>query len=105
MKAIAAFWILGVLGYLLIPVARRLTGAHSADAPRKVDLAAGVEVGRSRVRFADGSRAGRESLYVVVAGRVRIGDLELRPGEAALVPPGAAPNLDADSRVVTVDAR
>jgi hypothetical protein len=104
-KAIAAFWILGVLGYLLIPVARRLSAASAVGEPRKVDLTAGVEVGRTHVRVADSSPSGRERLYLVVSGQMRIAGVQLRAGEAALVPGGTAPEIEAGSRVVTIEAR
>jgi hypothetical protein len=104
-KAIAAFWILGVLGYLLVPVARRLTGAPGAGPPRRVDLAAGIELGRARIHLARTAPAVRESLYIVVTGRARIGELELAAGDAALVPAGAIAELDAGSQVVTVETR
>lgn len=105
-KVMGAFWILGVLSYLLIPVGRRLTATPPGEeAPRRVDLAAGVEVGRSRVRLAGAEPAARECLYVVVSGRAQVGGLALEPGEAALVPAGTPSEVDAGSTVIAVEAR
>jgi hypothetical protein len=87
-KAAVAFWILGVLGYLLIPVARRLAAPGAAGGPRRVEL----------VRLA-GCRPG-ETLYVVLDGRARVGDLELEEGEAAVAT--VAPEPEPGARVVAL---
>jgi hypothetical protein len=104
-RAIGAFWILGVLGYLLIPVARRLKSSAGPGVARRVDLAAGVELGRARIALAGAAPPRRETLYVVIAGHARIGGLELGPGDAALAAGGTAAEQDAGSRVVTVETR
>lgn len=86
-KAAAAFWILGVLGFLLIPVARRLA-TPATGGPRRVDLA---RLARCRPG---------ETLYLVLDGRARLAELELEPGEAAVAT--AAPEPEPGARVVAI---
>ena len=106
-KTIASFWILTVLAYLLTPVARRLRASEQSSTVRKVDLREGINVGGASVRSLrpePGRRHRDDVLYVVIAGGLRIGDLDAGPGEAVLVPLGVDndPEADPESLVLVV---
>lgn len=104
-KVIASLWILTVVSYLLIPVARRISGAPDGGAVRQVDLDEGVTIARARVRLTGATAAPRgEALYVVLGGHARLGDLELGPGQAAVAPPGTTPVLTEDAEVLLITA-
>ena len=107
-RAIASSWILAVLAYLLTPVVRRLAAPEPSGAVRKVDLRGSVSIGAVGVReLAPEPGSGRsrdDVLYVVVAGRLRIGDLDAGPGEGLLAPHHVEhnPEVEPGSRVLVV---
>lgn len=107
-KLLVTLWILAVLGYLLIPVLRRIATTPAEGAPRRVDLATEAAVGGVTVRLLGPSpgrtRGRRDLLYLVLDGALRLDGLELGRGEAALVPRGVAhaPEPAPGARVVVV---
>lgn len=109
-KTLASLWILTVLAYLLTPVARRLATPEEVAATRKVDLRETVRVGDADVRALapePGRRRSRSDLlYVVVTGRLSVGDLDAGPGEAILAPRGVEhePHAEPGSLVLVVGA-